>query len=75
MQIAKCRNFYDNVWSWEFRSLQVYCNVVFRYWWWCTHDVICGKDDGDETGISSVSDNSGNICLMLKITKIGWHIR
>ena len=40
-----------------------------------SHHMICGKDDGDETGISSVSDNSGNICLMLKITKIGWHIR
>ena len=39
------------------------------------HNVICGKDDGDETGISSVSDNSGNIHVMLKITKIGWHIR
>ena len=29
------------------------------------HNVICGKDNGDETGISSVCDNSCNICLML----------
>ena len=35
------------------------------------HDVKCGKDDGDEKGKLSVCDNSGNICLMLKITKIG----
>ena len=35
------------------------------------HDVICAKNDGDEKGILSVCDNSGKVCLMLKITKIG----
>ena len=39
------------------------------------HDVIYAMDDGDEKGILSVCDNSGEVYLMLKITKIGWHIR
>ena len=30
------------------------------------HDVICAQHDGDETGISSVCDDSGKLCLMLK---------
>ena len=34
------------------------------------HDVICAKNDGDKKGILCVCDNSGNICLMFKITKI-----
>ena len=29
------------------------------------HNVICGKDNGYETGISSVCDNSHYICTML----------
>ena len=35
------------------------------------HGVICAMNDGDEKGILSVCDISGNICLMLNITKIG----
>ena len=35
------------------------------------HDMICGQNDIDEKGISSVCDDSGKECLMLEITKIG----